>query len=47
MVVLTNGYYVCEECKLKYKEKILARKCENWCRKHKSCNLKITQYAIK
>ena len=46
MVVLTNGYYVCEECKFKYKDKATAQKCENWCKKHKSCNLEITKHAV-
>jgi len=47
VVVLTKNGYVCEECKFKYKDKIIAQKCENWCKKHKSCNLKITKYAVK
>ncbi|MBI5392221.1 hypothetical protein HZB00_04430 [Candidatus Woesearchaeota archaeon] len=47
MVILSNGYYICDECKLKYGDNALAQKCENWCRKHKSCNLEITKHAIK
>lgn len=40
-------YFYCEICKLVYKDRIYAKKCEDWCRKYKSCNLKITKYAIK
>ena len=47
MVVLTNEYYVCEECKFKYKDKDIAQKCENWCKKHKNCNLEITKHVIR
>ena len=40
-------YYLCRKCGLKYEDKILAEKCEEWCRKYKSCNLEITKNAIK
>jgi hypothetical protein len=46
MVKRINGFYVCEKCKLKYKEKYWAEKCEAWCRKYKSCNLEITKHAV-
>lgn len=39
-------HYQCKECKLVYADEALAKKCEAWCREHKSCNLEITQYAI-
>jgi len=39
--------YQCEECGFKYVEKEWAEKCEDWCKKHKSCNLEITEHAIK
>ena len=39
-------YYQCQECKLIYKDKKLAKKCEKWCKENKSCNLKITKYAV-
>ena len=39
--------YKCGECKMLYKNKILAKKCEEWCKKYKSCNLKIIKHAIK
>ena len=38
--------YKCKECELIYKDKKLAEKCERWCKEHKSCNLKITKYAV-
>jgi len=40
-------YYQCEECKFFYGTKSLARKCENWCEKYKSCNLEITKNSVK
>jgi len=39
--------YQCEECKLLYKEREIAEKCEAWCKEHKSCNLDIIKYAEK
>jgi hypothetical protein len=39
--------YQCEDCKLIYKEKRWADKCEKWCKKHKSCSLEITKHKIK
>lgn len=38
--------YQCEECGLKYEEKEIAEKCEQWCREYKSCNLEIIKYAV-
>ena len=40
-------YYQCEECGFYYKEKKLAQKCEDFCRKNKSCSLEITKNSIK
>lgn len=42
-----NKSYYCEECNFKYKEKKFAQKCEEWCKKYKSCNIEITKHAIK
>ena len=39
--------YMCKECNMMYKEKELAKKCEDWCRKYKSCNTEIIKHAIK
>ncbi len=46
--VKNNGKecYECEECKLLFEDKILAEKCEAWCKKNNSCNLEITKYKI-
>lgn len=42
-----NKYYQCGECKLIYKMKRLAERCEDWCEKNKSCNLEIIKNAVK
>ena len=42
-----NNVYICNECKLKYRDKEMAEKCEAWCKKNQSCNLEIIKYAIK
>ena len=39
--------YSCKICGLKYKEEKIAKDCENYCRKYKSCNLEIIKNAIK
>ncbi len=39
--------YKCPECGFEYKEKQWAEKCEAWCKKYQSCNLEITNHAIK
>ena len=39
--------YKCEKCGWLYKDRIIAEKCQKWCEKHKSCNLKYQKYAIK
>ncbi|MEM2707467.1 MAG: hemerythrin domain-containing protein [Candidatus Pacearchaeota archaeon] len=43
---INEKLYVCQFCGLKYKEKVWAKKCEEWCKKHKSCNLEITKHAV-
>jgi len=40
-------YYQCEICKFYYKEKKWAKKCEAFCKKHKSCSLEITKHSVK
>ena len=37
--------FVCERCR--YREKKWAKACEDWERKHKSCNIKIVAHAVK
>ena len=39
-------YYQCEECEFYYKDKKWAKKCENFCRKNKSCSIEITKNAV-
>ena len=39
--------FQCGVCKFNYLEKTTAEKCEDWCKKHSSCNLEITRHAIK
>jgi len=39
--------YQCPVCKLWYREKEWAKKCEIWCKEHKSCNLEIIKHSIK
>ncbi len=41
-----NKIYICKECRFRYYDGALARKYEEWCKKHKSCNLEITKHAI-
>ena len=42
-----NKFYQCDECKLFYKSRNIAEKCENWCKEHNSCNLEIIKHAVK
>ena len=41
-----NKVHLCEQCATIYKDKELAKKCEDWCKKHSSCNLEIIKKAI-
>jgi len=36
----------CEECGLGYVDKRTAEKCEEWCKKYRSCSLEITKKAV-
>ena len=40
-------YYVCEDCKLIFKDKSWAEKCQAWCELHKTCNIEITKHSNK
>lgn len=42
-----KSYFLCEECKLRYKEEQWAEKCEKWCKEYHSCNLYIAKHAVK
>ncbi len=44
--IKNKEYYQCEICKFYYKEKKQAEKCQAWCDKHHSCNMKITKDAV-
>ena len=37
----------CSECKMKYQDEETAKKCEEWCKRTKSCNMDIIKHAIK
>jgi len=39
--------YKCMKCGWMYKDEDLAKKCEDWCRRHNSCSLEMAKYAIK
>ncbi len=42
-----KNIFACEACGFGYKEKQLAQKCEDFCKKNNSCSLEITKHAIK
>lgn len=39
-------YYICEICHFAYEDEEWAKKCEEYCKKYKSCNLDITKHAV-
>ncbi len=43
---MVKKVYICDACNFAYKERALAEKCQDWCNKHKSCNLEITKDSI-
>ena len=45
-IKVNQRVYECEECKLLYRDKKWAEKCEDWCRKNHSCNLSITKHTL-
>jgi len=47
IILKKNKFYQCEDCKLFYSDRNYAEKCEEWCKKHKTCNIEITKNAIK
>lgn len=38
--------YQCSECGLHYIDQATAKRCEIWCKEHRSCNLEITKLSI-
>jgi hypothetical protein len=47
MVKRIGENFQCNECKLIYKEKSIAEKCEKFCKKFNACNLEIIKHAVK
>ena len=43
VILKQENFYQCEDCKLIYKDKKWAKKCEKWCIKNHTCNLAITK----
>ena len=42
-----NKFYYCEECGLAYSNEKKAHECEEWCKKHKTCNIDIIKHSLK
>jgi|LWDU01.1.fsa_nt_gi hypothetical protein len=40
-------YFQCESCNLCFEKEIIAKQCEDFCKKYKSCNLELIKNAIK
>jgi len=38
--------YKCKKCGHVYKDRELAKNCEDYCKKHNKCNVKITKHGI-
>ena len=45
--MVTEKTYQCLSCGFWYNTKDWAKKCQQWCEKYHSCNVEITQYAIR
>lgn len=39
--------YYCEECEMAYTDRKKVCECEEWCKKHRSCNLEIIKHSLK
>ena len=46
MVKEVDGLYLCEICKLKYKNRSIAKKCEDFCDNKKACSLEIIKHVV-
>lgn len=46
MVKHIDDLFQCEECSMFYKEEEIAKQCEEWCKRTKSCNLDIIKHAV-
>ena len=40
-------HFYCGVCKLVYKEKVWAEKCEGWCKHNSTCNINISKHSSK
>jgi len=47
MVKKIKELYQCEECKLLYEDNSWAKKCEDWCKTHGTCNIEIIEHSEK
>jgi hypothetical protein len=47
MVKKTKDLFQCQECRMLFREKAWAEKCEAWCAKHHTCNIEIIKHAVK
>ena len=36
--------FICQMCRFAYKDEKLAGLCEEWCKKHNTCNIEITKH---
>jgi hypothetical protein len=41
-----KAYYQCGVCRVLYADRLWAVKCEEWCRRHRSCNTGIIKHAV-
>jgi hypothetical protein len=41
-----KGLFQCEECKMLFRERSWAEKCEAWCRKNHTCHIEIIRHAV-
>jgi hypothetical protein len=41
-----DGLFMCNDCKLLYRTRDLAQKCEDWCIEHNSCNVEISRQSV-
>jgi hypothetical protein len=46
MVKKIKGLFQCSECKMLFRERIWAEKCEAWCRKNHTCHIEIIKHAV-
>jgi len=47
LIINNKTVYQCEACGLYYLDLETAKKCEEWCKKTRSCSIEITKKAIR